>query len=409
MVERYLAPHEAAISAADVRVVLCSELVGVLDEQALADALTHLADCYPLTLGHITGIDGRPLVRLATESTPGPTLNLGTDLRQEINAHHTWTTGPLLRTTLVREPERVSLVMTLPRAFVDGMSYLALHSRFWTIYTALRTGRPIPGPPDVPALAPALDDLLAARFTATELHDFVQQRKHQDSTDTPAVLAPLASQQGAPGPDATFRIIRRQQSPTDTAAFTALARASALTVNQLASGVLLTSLRPQLEPPTGPARILCTTAVDMRRRLEPPIPRDVLQSAATTTSVRLDVDTDATPIDVGRDIANTVRAQLDSGAAAMELAAFGHIINQQLPSLVITNVGTIPEPDLPDGLRISAVRIAPLGHLPTLFAVVSRYQDSLVIDLSYSKTWYTDTQIHTLADHTTSVIDDLIT
>ncbi|MFF3175018.1 hypothetical protein ACFVQ0_20625 [Streptomyces sp. NPDC057900] len=65
------------------------------------------------------------------------------------------------------------------------------------------------------------------------------------------------------------------------------AREASLSVNPLVSGVLLTSLRTLLPTQDGPARLLCTTAVDMRRRLTPPLPAEVLQSAATTTSLRL--------------------------------------------------------------------------------------------------------------------------
>ncbi|MFJ6463154.1 hypothetical protein ACIQM0_19320 [Streptomyces sp. NPDC091387] len=79
-----------------------------------------------------------------------------------------WEQGPLLRITVLREPGRPGhsrVVMTLPRAFADAMSYLAVHRRLWALYTALSTGRPAPDELVLPVLGPALDDLLAARFT----------------------------------------------------------------------------------------------------------------------------------------------------------------------------------------------------------------------------------------------------
>ena len=153
--------------------------------------------------------------------------------------------------------------------------------------------------------------------------------------------------------------------------------------------------------------VLCTTAVDMRRRLSPPLPAEVLQSAATTTSLRLDVDEHARPDEVGRDLDAQLRASLDSGAAAMELAAFPYMLDQHPPSLVITNVGSITEPDLPDGLRIGNARLAPLGHVPMVFAVVSRYQGRLAVDLTYSRAWYTDTQIQQLADRVSCALETI--
>ncbi|MEU5289202.1 hypothetical protein AB0G97_35145 [Streptomyces sp. NPDC020755] len=88
----------------------------------------------------------------------------------------------------------------------------------------------------------------------------------------------------------------------------------------------------------------------------------------------------------------------------MELAAFPYMLDQHPPTLVITNVGSITGPDLPNGLEITNVRIAPLGHVPMLFAVVSRYQGRLAVDLTYSRAWYTDTQIQELADRVSDAL-----
>lgn len=91
----------------------------------------------------------------------------------------------------------------------------------------------------------------------------------------------------------------------------------------------------------------------------------------------------------------------------MELAAFPHMLDQHPPSLVITNVGAITAPDLPDGLRMVDVCLAPLGHVPMVFAVVKRYQGRLTMTLNYSRAWYTDTQIHALAHQAATLLTDL--
>jgi hypothetical protein len=402
--ERLLAPHEAAIQAGDVRLVLCAETDGDPDEPALTEALTHLVSCYPLLTGRFVTRDGRPAIRIDDEQPGDVVLGRGTSLDEEINAPHTWSSGPLLRITLLSEPTGTRLVMTLPRAFADGMSYLAVHARFWAIYTALRTGQPVPDNVVAPVLAPALDDVLAARFTTGQLRDFVAERAWLDATATPAVLPPLAAGSDGPGADLSFRTIDVGLDADQTEAVVNLAHESSLTTNDLVSGALVTGLRPLLRPRTGPAQVLCTSAVDMRRRLDPPIPDQVLLSAATTTSLRLVVDASAAPVDVGRDVHRQLRATVDSGAAAMELAAFAHMIDEQPPSLVITNVGTIAEPALPEGLQVSGVRLLPLGHVPMVFAVVSRYRQCLNISLTYSRAWFTDLQIHELADRVSTTL-----
>lgn len=405
--QRLLAPHEAAILAGDVRLVLCSEVTGRLDEATLTETITHLVSCYPLLAARFTTSDGQPAVTIDEDRSTTVALEHGTGLDEEFNAPLTWPEGPLLRIALVEGAGRSQVVMTLPRSFADGMSYLALHQRFWAIYTALRAGGQIPADVVEPVLGPSLDELLAAQFTARQLEEFVAERARLDATAPPTVLPPLASVNGGPGPDTSFRTITVGLDADRSTRLSGLAHEASLTTNDLVSGVLLTSLRSQLEPATGPARMLCTSAVDLRRRLRPPIPDEVLQSAATTTTLRLEVDAASTPAQVARDVHDRLRADLDSGAAAMELAAFAHMIDQHPPTLVITNVGTIAEPALSEGLEVTGVRLSPLGHLPMIFAVISRYRHCLGVNLTYSRAWFSDTQIQGLAEGASRALHDL--
>lgn len=410
--ERLLAPHEAAIAAAGVRVVLSCDVEGDLDDAVLAQSLTHLRARTPLLAGKIVqGPGEQPLVLVADEDR-GPVLEHSADFDEEISTPLVWSQGPLLRAAVVRTPERTRVVMTLPRAFVDGMSYLSLYRRLWDTYTSLATGRPVSGDalsgdPIQPVLGPALDDLLVSRFTRGQLRDFVDERARLDTEQPPVLVPALASRDSGPGEDMTFRIVGVDLDDGRCERLVRCAREASLPLNALVSGVLLTSLRSLLPAQDCPARLLCTTAVDMRRRLSPPLPAEILQSAATTTSIRLEVGKEAGPAAVGQELDARLRADLDSGAAAMELAAFPYMLDQHPPSLVITNVGTITEPALPEGLRISDVRLAPLGHVPMIFAVVSRFQARLAVDLTYSRAWYTDAQIKELSDHVSAALGRL--
>lgn len=407
--ERLLAPHEAAITAAGVRLVLSCDVEGDLDDAVLAQALAHLQARTPLLTGKITQAPGKQPLVLIADTAEGPVLGHSADFDEEINAPLAWDRGPLLRATVVRGQDRTRVVMSLPRAFADGMSYLSLHQRLWDTYTSLATGRPVSAGLIQPVLGPALDDLLASRFTSGQLRDFVAERARLDTERPPALVPALASHDGGPGEDMSFRIVGIDLDGGRRERLVQCAREASLPVNALVSGVLLAGLRSLLPAQDGPARLLCTTAVDMRRRLTPPLPAEVLQSAATTTSIRLEVSKEARPAAVGQDLDARLRADLDSGAAAMELAAFPYMLDQHPPSLVITNVGTITEPALPEGLRISNVRLAPLGHVPMIFAVVSRYQARPAVDLTYSRAWYTDAQIKELSDHVSAALDHLTT
>ncbi|MFE3741459.1 condensation protein [Streptomyces sp. NPDC059134] len=409
MRERPLAPHEAAVAASGVRLVLHSLVEGEPDGTLLARALAQLRVSCPLIAGRITtdGVrDGRPVVRVE-ESAAAPVLRRGTGFDEEINAPHTWEEGPLLRLALLREAGRTRVVMTLPRAFADGMSFLALHRRLWSFYTASATGRPVASGAVEPVLGPALDELLAAGTTPGQLQDFVTERAKRDAEEPPALVPALASRGGGPGADLSFRVLGVAVGADRTEALVRHARAASLTLNSLVCGALLTGLRAQFPAADGAVRLLCTTAVDMRRRFTPPLPAEVLQSAATTASLRIRVAHRVHPAEVGREVADRLRADLESGAAAMEPAAFPYMLDHHPPSLVITNVGTIAEPEVADGLRIGEVRLAPLGHVPMIFAVLSRYRGRLNIDLTYSRAWYTDAQIRELAREISATVDEL--
>ncbi|MFJ6805702.1 hypothetical protein ACIQRK_06595 [Streptomyces anulatus] len=84
------------------------------------------------------------------------------------------------------------------------------------------------------------------------------------------------------------------------------------------------------------------------------------------------------------------------------------MLDQHPPSLVITNVGTVTVPAVVGGLRVTGVRLAPLGHVPMIFAVVSRYQGRLAVDLTYSTAWYTDQQIQEFARRVSAGLENLL-
>ncbi|MEK8141948.1 hypothetical protein NKH18_02630 [Streptomyces sp. M10(2022)] len=91
--ERLLAPHEAAIAAAGVRVVLCCDVEGDLDDAVLAQALIHLQARTPLLTGKIIQGLGKQLMVLIADSAPGLVLGHGADFDEEISTPLVWDRG----------------------------------------------------------------------------------------------------------------------------------------------------------------------------------------------------------------------------------------------------------------------------------------------------------------------------
>ena len=420
--ERLLSDHEAMMIAGDMRVVTVWELRGNIDASAVQDALGQLVRRYPVLGGKLSLQDGKAYVRIADGQRAAVRLDRGTDLRQELNATTDWSEGPLLRMALVTEertrdtPGRTSdtpgpahrLVTTLPRACVDGTSVIALHQAFWSLYTAACSGRHAATAPVQPVLAPAIEDAFHHKYGPDELRKYVAQRAETDALIPPARLPSPASAGPGPGPDMTFGAARVTVDAARTAALVDVAHCHALSVNSLVCGVFTAAVRPSLEPARGPVSVCCGVAVDMRRRVTPPIPGEVLQSAASGMPVRLSVDDPADPLALGRELSKSVREGLAAGIPERELAAFPYMARQCPPTFFVTNLGRVTPPSLPGGLVATGLRVLPMARIPTLFVVVTRFGDGLHIDLPLSRAWYTDAQIDALASRTHDVIDQVV-
>ncbi|RKN45883.1 phthiocerol/phthiodiolone dimycocerosyl transferase family protein [Streptomyces hoynatensis] len=406
--ERALSPHEAAMLAGDMRVVTVWELRGEVAEDALETALGHLARRYPVLGGRLFARGGEGVLRI--DPTPVPLrLHRGGDLARAIGERGDWATGPLLRTTLVTGPAERGrhLVAAFPRACVDGMCVVAVQQEFLALYAAARAGKDPDLTPVLPVLAGPLEAELEGRCAPGELRAYAERRAAEEAERPPARLAPAAAVDGGPGPDPGFGTARAELSPAETAALTGLAHRAGLTVNTLVCGLLLAALRPSLEPADGALPVSCGVAVDLRRRLSPPVPNEVIQSAASGFPVRLDVARGSDPLSLAHRLAGPIRAHLRAGTAEREVAAFPHLTAQGPASLFVTNLGEIDSPSLPEPARAARLQVLPLTRMPMVFAVVTRYRGSLHVDFPFSRAWYTDGQIRRLAAATRSLAAEL--
>lgn len=413
--ERLLSGHEAMMTAGDMRVVTVWELRGDIDARALQSALGHLVRRYPVLGGRLSLQGENAYVRVTDGETPAVRLDRATDLRQELNAATDWSQGPLLRMALITEEgtrdtagRTHRLVITLPRACVDGTSVIALHQAFWSLYADACSGRPVATAPVRPILAPAIEEEFHHKYAPDELREYVTRRAETDARMPPARLPSPASAGPGPGPDMTFGAARVSVDAARTSALVDIAHRHALSVNSLVCGVFTAAVRPVLAPARGPVPVCCGVAVDMRRRVTPPIPDEVLQSAASGMPVRLSVDVPADPLALGRDLSRSVREGLAAGIPERELAAFPYMARQCPPTFFVTNLGRIAVPSLPGGLVATGLRVLPMSRIPTLFVVVTRFGDGLHIDLPISRAWYTDAQVDDLASRTHDVVDEVI-
>ncbi|UGQ15460.1 hypothetical protein LO772_17040 [Yinghuangia sp. ASG 101] len=408
--ERALSAHEIAMVAGDMRVVTVCEVHGDLDESAVERALQALAQVYPLIGGRIVFRDGGGCMRIP-ETAAVVRLHRADALAPELSVRTDWSEGPLLRVTLISEERKHLLVSTMPRACVEGMGLVALHKRFWALYAAECSGSSVTPTPVHPILAPPIEDSLRHKYSASDLRNYAAQQAGTETRYPPARLPNLLSPEGVPGSDPTFGATRVTVDPAGTTALANIAHRNRMSVNSLVCGVVVAALRPLLEPSTGPVRVGCGVAVDMRRRMNPPIPPEVMQSAASGLPIELVVGDDADPVELGRELSARVRENLDAGTAERELAGlatFRNMVERQPPTCTVTNLGTIPVPTLPGNQVVTDFRLLPMTRIPMPFVVVSQFDGRLSLDIAFSRACHTDAQIDDIAARTRGMVQTTV-
>jgi NRPS condensation-like uncharacterized protein len=384
------------------------EVRGGLDEGALGQAFRTLGECYPLLRGRFVEERGRTLVRAGGAGTAPLRLSRAGDVAREIDQEAGWFDGPLARLALVRGEGQDVVVMTLPRAVVDGMSNLAVHRRLWSLYTDLCEDRQVDATPVRPVLAAAIDDEVGRRYSRAELDEYLARQREEDARLPWAALpSPAATAQG-PGPDRTFGFVRAGAGPAQAAALSELARAHAITLNALLCGLFTVGVRAVLEPAGGPLPIFFAMAVDMRRRMSPPIPDDVLLSAASACPTRFDaVEVTSDPVELGRRIQQSLRDNDSASVSDRELATIPQMLERASPTLAVTNLGRIPPPRLPGHLQATRLHILAMARYPMLMTMITGFDGHLNLDIPFSRSWFEDHQIQAIASRTQQLIDAL--
>lgn len=209
-----------------------------------------------------------------------------------------------------------------------------------------------------------------------------------------------------PGPDRTFGFVRASADPAQVSALSTLAHAHAITLNALLCGLFTVGVRAVLEPADGPIPMFFNMAVDMRRRMNPPIPDDVLLSAASACPTRFDaVDVSSDPVELGRRIHRSLRDNDNASVSDRELATIPQMLERASPTLAVTNVGRIPPPRLPGHLRATRLHILGIARYPMLMTMITGFDGHINLDVPFSRSWFEDHQIQGIATSTQHLID----
>ncbi|MEU2249390.1 hypothetical protein [Streptomyces sp. NPDC019224] len=173
--------------------------------------------------------------------------------------------------------------------------------------------------------------------------------------------------------------------PDTTAALIAAARGGGISLTSLLAGALACAVRAQF-PGAGPMPVAPAFAVDLRPRIEPPIAPDAPFPCVARLVCSTGVDAGEQPVEVGRRIGTQLHAALDQEEIQHRLVsqeATGRPIPLPPISFMVSNLGTLEEYRVPNGLRVTDSRCAGTsrGAVPTLFG--STVDGRLTLDLVY--------------------------
>jgi hypothetical protein len=324
--------------------------------------------------------------------------------------------GDLVRAVLLRGPGREhTLLLQLSHAFSDGRSVIALGNALWRNYSALVEGKAVHT-----AQVTSFPDPIETRlghWTDSEVSDFVAAQAKASALHLPATLPATGADRPEPGTtrcDAgrppRVEVQRLLLDRGDTEGVLAAAKENGLAVHGLISGVLLSGLRPHLRPANGPVQVGCMSAVDLRSRLDPPVPEtDMIVGASWFTGV-IELTEERDPVEIGRDYLNRLREGIARAEPELNLRAIPHLtggVGVLKASLSVSNLQAVSLPPTPPGLVLTDLRMfgAPDRDYEKprdgrLRVTVLTVNGRLSLDIAYDSGFFRPSQIREFLDTT---------
>ncbi len=410
---RALCPVERLYVGQRSRAVLSCALRGPVDLAALSAAFDALTEANPPLRSRIEQDgDGHVLRVLGADERPRLITRTGDEdeaYAAELNRPLP-VGGPLSRAVLVSAPGGRShlFVLVIDHTITDGHSSIAVHNALWNRYRALVEGTTddiaaaeLPRWPEpVSRRLPPADEAETAKYLDGRLEDV---RRH------PVELVPYdaAGGEGA-APDGHIEVRRLTLDADLTSRLRGTARASGVSVHALITATLLVTARRRLAGNDGARTLGCLSPVDLRARLTPPVPASDLVPAVTTHLQTVEVSARSEPLELARAVHTRLGDFLARGDHFHEMRITPEIPRNpalQLATVIATNMGVVPGPRLPDGLRAADVRLVPArehyfpqaGRSPVMACVVS-FEGRLSVEFPHSTACYSPSFMQAFRD-----------
>ncbi|MFJ8911111.1 chromosome condensation protein [Amycolatopsis sp. NPDC102389] len=376
--ERPLTVSETAyILAGFGPVVVRTAFTGQFDPVLLESAWQRLGREYPLLRCGILGSPDGFLVALRDSM---PKVAVGADtFEHEISQR--LEDGAISRLSLYETTDTTVLALAVDHSVSDARLVQALLRSLLRIYTALLRDEVPPSAPR-PVFEAGLEELFSGRYEPgwPEPHGVPGE---------PAVLPG-----GSGEPPSGIGVHHLEFEPEHTAEVVAFARASRISVTGLLCGALSKAVLARLPEEDGPRPVTFCIPVDLRARLDPPIAPDAQLCGALPTLVTVPVAADDEPLDVGQRVAAELLAGL--GRDEPQRVLLARCLTPAPPppmTFMVSNIGVVEDPVLPEGLRVTGSRFAATLHGPVPAMFVTTVSGRLTVDVVYDRAFHNSGEI----------------
>ncbi|KZB86516.1 phthiocerol/phthiodiolone dimycocerosyl transferase family protein [Amycolatopsis regifaucium] len=353
-------------------VVVRTAFTGRFETDVLERAWQRLGHEYPLLRCGILGSpDGfRLRLRDSMPTVKGGAGTFGDDIARRLED------GAISRLSLHETADATVLTLAVDHAVSDGRLVRNLLHSLLGIYTALLRGEAPPSAPR-PVFEPGLEELFAGRY-------------ERGWPEPPSVRGqPLTVTDGPGAPSSGFGVHLLELEPGPTADIVAFARENGISVTGLLCGAVSGAVRAKSPEADGPLPVTLCVPVDFRERLVPPLDADAQLCGALPCTVTVPVAADDEPLKVGLRVTTELRAALDRDEPQRALLAQCHAPAPPPPmTIMVSSIGAIRDPVLPEGLRVTGSRFAATlnGPVPGMF--VSTMSGRLTIDVVYDRAFH---------------------
>lgn len=406
----------AALPLYDLPAFFDSEVVGTVDPALMSRALGMLTARHPILRAEVADGDEGLLFRVRDRVQPPLTVVDGDadTFAELVNTRPDWTES-MLHAWLISDGDHHRVVFGVHHGVADGRAGFALLGEFWRYYAALLAGAE-PAVERRDELPEAIDVMLARAFPDREIDALADTLALTAGATVlpPESLVPEGlGRPDRPAASRRFVVDRLEFEPEPTEAFVTAARDRGVTVNSVITGVLMTAVRAQLSPATGPLAMVCGHGVDLRTRLDPHLPLDTVLNCVTGMHTTLKVSHGDHPDVVGAEADEVVAAALARHEperfllAALRAGSRGVVLPVPAVTYGISNVGRVAGFPVPEGMRLlrfSGTANAP-GMPPKI--TVASYGGRLSIQNEYDSWTYGAEQMARLRESLRTSVEEL--